>query len=151
MEYSPTWEVKRLSASREIPRILCNPNIHYRIHKWLNPVHTPRSHFLKYNLNIILPSIPGSQNWCLSLRFSHQNTVYSTHHTHSCNMPRPSDSTRFYLPYNIGWGVQMIKLLIIYFSAFAFNIVPVSPKTLLNTLFVNTLSQRSFLNVSDQV
>jgi hypothetical protein len=32
-------------------------------------------------------------------------------------MPRPSHYSRFYHPYNIGWGVQTIKLLIMMFSS----------------------------------
>ena len=37
-----------------------------------NSVHIPTSHFLKIQLNIILPSAPGSPQWSLSLRFTHQ-------------------------------------------------------------------------------
>ena len=28
--------------------------------------------------------------------------------THTCHMPSPSNSSRFYHPHNIGWGVQII-------------------------------------------
>jgi len=71
MEQSPFWEANRVLASQEIPSILWNPKVYYRIHKCpppvpilsqLDAVHTPTSHFLKIHLIIILPSTSGSSS-----------------------------------------------------------------------------------------
>ena len=77
-DQSPSWEAKRFSASQEIPFILWNPKIHYRIHKCVLAQCSPYiiSYFLKVNLSIILPSMPRSFKWSLSLRFHHQNPQY---------------------------------------------------------------------------
>jgi hypothetical protein len=56
MDHSTSWEAKRFSASQEIPRILRNPKVHYRIRKCpttviilshIDPVNTPTPHLLK--------------------------------------------------------------------------------------------------------
>jgi len=62
MVQSPSWEANWFAASKEIPRISRNPNVHYRTHKppplvpifgQPNPVHIPTSHLLEIHPNII--------------------------------------------------------------------------------------------------
>jgi hypothetical protein len=95
MEQSPSWEANWFSASQDIPCILWNPNIRYRIHKCLPAQSSPcpTSYFLKMHLSIILPSMPGSSKWSPSLRFPHQNPQYASPHT--CYIPHPSLSSWF--------------------------------------------------------
>jgi hypothetical protein len=51
---------------------------HLSVLSQLNPVHTLTYHFLKTHLHIILPSIPESPQWSLSLRFPHQNPIHAS-------------------------------------------------------------------------
>ena len=66
------------------------------------PVHATISHFLKIHINIILPFMPGSPKCSLSLRFPHQNPVYTSTLPHTCYMSRPSYFSRFDHLNNIG-------------------------------------------------
>ena len=115
------WEANRPSDSQEIPRILWNPQVHHRIHKCPPPVpilnqldlvHIPISHFMKIHLNIILPSTPAIPSGLL-LSSPPPQHLYTPHPLpYTRYMPRQSNSSRFYHPKNIGWGVQIFKLLI---------------------------------------
>jgi hypothetical protein len=67
VEQSPSWEANQFVASQEIPCILWNPKVHYRIHNCLLPVsilsqpnlvHTPTSHFLKIHPPIFACTSP---------------------------------------------------------------------------------------------
>ena len=62
MVQNPSWEANLFAASKEIPRISRNPNVHYRTHKrpspvsilgQPNPVYIPTSHLLEIHPNII--------------------------------------------------------------------------------------------------
>jgi hypothetical protein len=64
---------------------------------------------LSYHLLLGLPS------GLFPLRFSHQNPVYTSALHHTCYMPPPSHPSRFDHPHNIGWGTEIIKLLIKWF------------------------------------
>ena len=49
---------------------------------------------------------------------------------HTRYMPRPSHSSRCYHPLNIGWAVQIIKFLVMYFPPLPFYLIPL--RTMIN-------------------
>ena len=92
-EQRPSGEANSLSAGQEIPRILwehegslpCSQQLAtcpYPEPDQSSPF--PPSHFLKLHLNIILPYTPGPFKWSLSVKFPHQNPVYTSPLHHKC-------------------------------------------------------------------
>ena len=132
MGQNPPLQTNRFSAGQEIPRILWNPKVNYRIHKYpppvpilsqLDPLHNHTSYFL--NTHLILSSqvrlgFPSG----LFPSDSHHGPVYNSPVPHTRYMPRPSQSSLFYHPNNIGWGVQIIKLLNILCTASSTPLLP---------------------------
>jgi hypothetical protein len=65
MEQSPYSEANSHSSSQEIPHLLWNPKVHYRVHNsptlvpnlsQLHPVHIFPPYFPKIHFNIIIPT-----------------------------------------------------------------------------------------------
>jgi len=117
----------------------------------IDPVYASTLHLLKIHLissSHLRLSLPSG---LFPSGFS-TKTLYNLSSTnHMCYMPRQSHSSRYKHQNKIGWGVQIMKLLIMYVSPLPCYFVPLSPDILLSTLFSNTLSLRSSLIVSYQV
>jgi len=113
--------------------------------------YSPTTHFLKINLNIILPSTTGSPKGFLSFRLHHQNPMYASPLPHTCHMPHPSDSSRFYHPEKMGEQHRPLSSSLRSFIQYLGTSSLLGPNILLDTLFLNTLSLRCSLNVNDKV
>ena len=150
----PSWEANRFSVIQEIPHILWNPKVHYRTHKCLqslpilsqiDPVHDITYHSQKIHLNIILPSAPGSSKWYISFRFT-TNILFPY-----CYMPRLSHFLDLITRITSGeeYGSWNSSLCSFHHSPVTSSLL--APRILLSTLFSNTPSQCSSLNLSYQV
>ena len=105
--------------------------------------HNSKLHFLKIRLNIVLPSIPGSPKWSRSLRFPYTPLLSSICATSPAHL---------LLHYLITRTILDEQYRSLSSSLYSFLHSPVTssllgPNISLNTLFSNTLSLLSSLNV----
>ena len=117
----------------------------------LDPVYIPTSHFLNIHLNINIPSVPVSPQWSLSLKFPHQNPV----HTLSSRLRTTCPAHFFLLDFItrkiFGEHYRSLSSLLCSILHSPVTSFPLGPNILLSTLFSNTLSLGSSLEVSGHI
>jgi hypothetical protein len=108
-EQSPSWEANSHSAGQEIPCLLWNPKVHYRVHNsphwplsWATCIQSTPPHPISLICVLILSShlrlgLPSA----LTLRLFNQNFVCISSLSHACYMPRQSHTPWFDFPNNI--------------------------------------------------
>jgi hypothetical protein len=101
MELSPSWEGANCAATEEIPSILWNPKVYYRVHKspplvptlsQINPIHTISFYLSKIHFYIVRPHTFWSSQWSLIFWLSDQYPRCIPLLHYSCYMPCPSHS-----------------------------------------------------------
>jgi hypothetical protein len=96
MKQSPSREANSRLPSQEIPRVLQNLQVHYRVHKnsvvasvvsQMNPAHTFTSYFFNIHFTNILTSKPRSSNLSFVLtNIVNNRTVLYHKHIYHFNM-----------------------------------------------------------------
>jgi hypothetical protein len=96
-ELSPSWRAANCAVSQELPSILWNPKVQYRVHKsrplvpimsHINLIYSIPSYLSKIHFNIVHPSTFWSSQWSLSFWLFHQYPINIPLLPDSCYMPR---------------------------------------------------------------
>jgi hypothetical protein len=154
MEQSPSWEANRSSARQEIPTfygtqrfITAFTTARHLSLSWATLIHPcPTIPLLEDNFNIIFPSTPGSSKWSPSLRFFHQNPVYtsSSHIRATCPAHLTLLDLNTWITFDEEYRAQSSLLCCLLHSLLGRNI-------LISTLFLKILCLLSSLNVRGHV
>lgn len=124
VDHNSSWEANSDTSSWEISHILCTLEVHdwvgspplFCTPSQINQVSILLSNFLNINFSIILPSVPLSSMWSLSVCSPYQNCVCISVLPHTCHVSYPSQHPWFY-PLDTTWTVPIMQLCTLYFPA----------------------------------
>jgi hypothetical protein len=109
MELSPSWEAANCAATQELPSILWNPKVHYRVHKspplvpilsQIKPVHTITSYLrsiliLSTHLLLGLPRCPFPSGFPTNILYSFRHCPERTCPIQTSYIPRAKSHVHF--------------------------------------------------------
>ena len=157
---SPSWEANWFTASQEIPRISRNLKVHYRTHKrpppvsilgQPNPVHIHTSHLLEIHPNISTHLRLGLPSGLLLSGFP-TKTLHALLSSPICaTCPAHLILFDFITRTELGEEYKSFSSSLCSLLHSPVTSSLLGPNILLNTMFSNTLSLLSSLNVNDQV
>jgi hypothetical protein len=118
MVHSSPCEASSRSAGQEIPRLLCNPKVHYRVHKnppripllsQINPLRTLTSYFSTIHFKIILlPTLCLTSRLFFPLSGFLTKVLSQRRAYYKCYPSHPP----WYIYYNnMWWNIQIVKCL----------------------------------------
>lgn len=116
VDHNSSWEANSDTSSWEISHILCtlevldwvgSPPLVCTLSQ-INQVSILLSNFLNIDFSIILPSVPLSSMWSLSVCSSYQNCVCISVLPHTCHVSYPSQHPWFY-PLDTNWWTVSIS------------------------------------------
>ena len=113
--------------------------------KNMNPVQAVLSYCFKSCFNINIPLMPRSSKTSFSPKFPHKHPICSPLLPPTCAIRSTISPLSLDNPNNIGWGLQMVKLLIMQLAPVFDTFFILVPNVFLNTLFLISLSLCSSL------
>jgi hypothetical protein len=162
MELSPSWAAATCAATQQLPNILWNMKVHYRVQKipppvptlsQIDPIHTTPSYLSKIHLNIIHPPMFRSTWWSISFFLTFPPKSYK----HSSLRPMRSTCSSHLIILDLiilimsGEEYKLRRSSLSSFLQPPINSSLFDPNSLLSTLFSKTHSLHSSLHVKDQV